>query len=43
MLTDVAAIVRHASITFPGDGLFVLGVILLVVLILARVYGGRRR
>lgn len=42
MLTDLA-VIRHASIIFPGDGLFVLGVILLVVLILARVYGGRRR
>jgi hypothetical protein len=32
---------RHAPVDFPGAWLFVLGIILLVVLILARVYGRR--
>lgn len=40
MLTNVA-VLRHTSIVFPGASLFVLGIILLIVLILAIVYGRR--
>ena len=42
MLADVA-VLRHTSVNFPGAWLFVLGVILLIVLILARMYGRRGR
>lgn len=42
MLTEVA-VLRHTPVTFPGAWVFVLGVILLIVLILVRMYGGRGR
>lgn len=40
MLSDVA-VLRHTPVDFPGAWLFVLGIILLVVVILVRMYGRR--
>jgi hypothetical protein len=42
MLSGVA-VIRHASVNFPGAWMFVLGVILLIVLIFVRMYGRGNR
>jgi len=42
MLADIAAL-RHTSIVFPGAGVFVIGVLVIIVLILVLGSGRRGR
>lgn len=43
MPADVAIMVHGPSHNFGGAGIFVAAVLLLIVVIFARVYGGKRR